>query len=63
MNGLIWRKSSFSTGEGGGNDCVEVAPLPDGGWAVRDSKAGESGHVMELRPGAFAAFRAYTKTG
>jgi hypothetical protein len=33
---LQWRKSSFS----GGNDnsCVEVAHLPDGGIALRDSK-------------------------
>ena len=33
---LTWRKSSFSGGQGG--DCVEVAELPDGGRAVRDSK-------------------------
>ena len=29
-----FRTSSFS----GGNGCVEVAPLPDGNVAVRDSK-------------------------
>jgi hypothetical protein len=33
---LIWRKSSHSGG--GGGQCVEVADLPDGGVAVRDSK-------------------------
>jgi hypothetical protein len=33
-----WRKSSFSGGEGGGNDdCVEVALL-DEATALRDSK-------------------------
>ncbi|MHA6621093.1 DUF397 domain-containing protein [Pseudonocardia sp. DLS-67] len=35
---LAWRKSSFSGGNGG-NGCVEVAPLPGGGVAVRDTKA------------------------
>ncbi|MFC4586396.1 DUF397 domain-containing protein [Sphaerisporangium corydalis] len=33
---LAWRKSSFSAS---GDNCVEVADLPDGGCAVRDSKA------------------------
>jgi hypothetical protein len=31
---LAWRKASAS----GANGCVEVAPLPGGGVAVRDSK-------------------------
>jgi Domain of unknown function (DUF397) len=31
---LAWRKASAS----GSNGCVEVAPLADGGVAVRDSK-------------------------
>ena len=31
---LSWRKASAS----GSNGCVEVAPMPDGGVAVRDSK-------------------------
>jgi hypothetical protein len=33
--GQAWRKSSHSTG---GNQCVEVAVLPGGRVAVRDSK-------------------------
>jgi hypothetical protein len=33
---LSWRTSSFSGGNG--NSCVEVAPLSDGGVAVRDTK-------------------------
>jgi hypothetical protein len=36
LDNLDWRTSSFS-GENGGS-CVEVAPLPDGGVAVRDTK-------------------------
>ena len=32
---LVWRKSRFSNASG---DCVEVAILPRGGAAVRDSK-------------------------
>jgi hypothetical protein len=33
---LTWVKSSYSGGQGG--NCVEVAALPEGGRAVRDSK-------------------------
>ncbi len=33
---IRWFTSSFSTGNG--NGCVEVAFLPDGGVAVRDTK-------------------------
>jgi hypothetical protein len=36
MNDLNWVKSSYSTATSG--NCVEVAALPDGGRAVRDSK-------------------------
>ncbi|MGH3925730.1 MAG: DUF397 domain-containing protein, partial [Pseudonocardiaceae bacterium] len=33
-----WRKSSFSgTGGTGGGNCVEIAPLPDGRIALRNS--------------------------
>ncbi len=32
-----WRKSSFS-GANGGSGCIEVAALPSGGIAVRDTK-------------------------
>lgn len=35
-DGLTWRTSSFSGGNG--NSCVEVAFLPDGGVLVRDTK-------------------------
>ncbi|MFI5494461.1 DUF397 domain-containing protein [Actinoplanes sp. NPDC051859] len=33
---LAWRKGERSNGNGG--DCVEVADLPNGGFALRDSK-------------------------
>jgi hypothetical protein len=36
--GLAWRKSSFSGENGNGDGCVEVAFLPDGGVAIRDTK-------------------------
>jgi Domain of unknown function (DUF397) len=36
LSNATWRKSSYSGGNGG--NCVEVAVLPDGGRAVRDSK-------------------------
>lgn len=36
---IVWRKSSFSGGGGeGGGNCVEVAALPGGRTAFRDSK-------------------------
>jgi hypothetical protein len=37
-DGLDWRKSSFSGSGGNSSGCVEVAPLPDGGMALRDTK-------------------------
>lgn len=49
----IWRKSSYS-GEGDGNDCVEIARRP-AGIAVRDSKI-SAGATLEFPGTAFAAF-------
>jgi hypothetical protein len=34
IDDAAWRKASAS----GGNGCVELAPLPNGGVAIRDSK-------------------------
>ncbi|MFD7058698.1 DUF397 domain-containing protein [Streptomyces sp. NPDC059906] len=48
-----WRKSSYS-GEGDGNECVEVANSPTH-VAVRDSKAPSYG-TLTVPTGAFAAF-------
>jgi hypothetical protein len=36
--GMAWRKSSFSGGNSGGAGCIEVALLPGGEIAVRDTK-------------------------
>ena len=39
LSRAVWRTSSYSGGNnGGGGQCVEVAALPDGRMAVRDSK-------------------------
>ena len=51
MSDLKWVKSSYS----GGNqaNCVEMAALPDGGRAVRDSK-NPNGAVLVLTSGQWA---------
>lgn len=42
----MWRKSSFSGGGGtGGGNCVEVASLPDGAIAVRNSNRPDAGAI------------------
>jgi hypothetical protein len=52
MTTLRWRKSSFSGGEGGGNDsCVEVA-FAGSAAAVRDSK-NAGGPVLVLTASAW----------
>ncbi|MCM3884309.1 DUF397 domain-containing protein [Frankia sp. R82] len=57
---LHWRKSSYSGGTGG--NCVEVATLPDGGRAVRDSKQPD-GPVLSFTPTEWAAFVAGARDG
>lgn len=54
MDRLTWIKSSYSGGSGG--NCVEVAILPDGGRAVRDSK-NPGGPVLQLSNQEWQAFR------
>ncbi len=49
----MWRKTSYSNGNGG--NCVEVADLDGGCWAVRDSKD-PAGPVLTVTPGEWAAF-------
>ena len=56
---MVWRKSSFSTAEG---NCVEVAELPEGARAVRDSKD-PSGPVLWFTPSEWAAFVAGVHSG
>jgi hypothetical protein len=48
---LAWRKSTRSAT----TNCVEVAPLPDGGVAVRDSKD-PGGPVLRYTADEWSAF-------
>ncbi|WP_024934086.1 MULTISPECIES: DUF397 domain-containing protein [Actinomadura] len=58
----MWRKSSRSgSGAGGGQECVELAPLGDS-IGVRDSKAPDAGHLT-LSPESFAQLIAAMKRG
>ncbi|WP_239308080.1 DUF397 domain-containing protein [Frankia sp. Cj3] len=57
---LNWRKSSYSGGTGG--NCVEVATLPDGGRAVRDSK-NPDGPVLRFTATEWTAFLAGAQDG
>ncbi|NRQ31378.1 DUF397 domain-containing protein [Nonomuraea sp. NN258] len=54
-----WRKSSFCNGAAA---CVEVAPLPDGSVALRDSKD-QDGPVLVFTPAEWAAFTAGVRDG
>jgi len=56
--GPFW-KSSHSGGEG---NCVEVAPLPTGGRAIRDSK-NPDGPLLHLSPEGWRAFLDGAKSG
>ncbi|WP_406726423.1 DUF397 domain-containing protein [Streptomyces sp. GD-15H] len=57
LSELAWFKSSYSGGNDG-NSCVELALTP-GTVHVRDSKNAD-GPRLELTPGAWANFVAYT---
>ena len=61
QNHLAWRKASYSNGSGG--NCVEVADLPGGGRAVRDSKLGDTGPVLRFTPAEWQAFVAGVRDG
>ncbi|GAA2215796.1 DUF397 domain-containing protein [Nonomuraea monospora] len=58
--GLSWRKASYSSAEG--QNCVEVATLPDGGRAVRDSK-NPGGLVLTFTVAEWNAFVMGVKDG
>jgi Domain of unknown function (DUF397) len=60
LAGAVWRKSSRSNGNGG--ECVEVADLPDGSRAVRDSKD-RSGPTLRFTPAEWQAFVEGVKLG
>ncbi len=59
MDSLLWMKSSYSGGSG--DNCVEVAALPEGGFAVRDSKEA-SGPVLGFTAGEWRTFVRDVKT-
>jgi Domain of unknown function (DUF397) len=60
LSNAIWRKSSYSGGNGG--DCVEIADDVLGVVAVRDSKD-PGGPVLEFGPDDWRAFTAAIKMG
>jgi hypothetical protein len=57
---LTWVKSSYSGGSGG--NCIEVAALPDGGRAVRDSKDPD-GPMLAFTPAGWDSFIRAVKNG
>lgn len=60
VTSAVWRKSSYSGGNGGG--CVEVAELPDDGCAIRDSKD-RKGPRLVFSVHEWQAFTAAIKAG
>ncbi|MFE2051457.1 DUF397 domain-containing protein [Streptomyces sp. NPDC059459] len=57
---IQWRKSSYSSDQGG--ECLEVAALPHHTTvAVRDSKI-PAGPVLTLSPATFTAFVGWAST-
>jgi hypothetical protein len=58
--GLTWRTSTYSGDNG--DSCVEVAPLPDGGTALRDTKD-RARPAHRYSPAAWTAFLAAVRAG
>ena len=58
---LAWRSSSTNPDDEG--DRVEVAVLPDGGWAVRNGADGDEGDILWFTPGEVRAFVLGVKDG
>ncbi|ETA00765.1 DUF397 domain-containing protein [Frankia sp. CcI156] len=58
-DGLSWQLSSYTNGSGA---CVEVASLPEGGRAVRDSKD-RSGPILVFTAAEWTAFVAGVRDG
>ena len=52
LTGATWRKSTYSNGTGG--DCVEIAGMPGGRHALRDSK-NPDGPKLIFTPDAVAS--------
>lgn len=55
-----WTKSSYSASNG---SCVEVAALPEGGRALRDSKDNGSGPILYFTASEWSAFKAGVRAG
>jgi hypothetical protein len=60
MDDLTWRTSSYSSGQGG--NCVEIANLPNGTQAVRDSK-NRTGPALTFTAAEWSAFTAGVRSG
>lgn len=60
LSRAVWRKSSYSNGQGG--NCVETCVLPGGGRAVRHSKD-PSGPTLVFSAAEWQAFIAGLKVG
>jgi hypothetical protein len=60
LTGAVWRKSSYSSGNGG--NCVEVARNLPGAVAVRDTKDPD-GPRLAIAPGRWRAFTGQVKAG
>jgi len=56
---LSWQLSSYTNGSG---ECVEVAALPEGGRAIRDSKD-RSGPILVFTAAEWRAFIAGVRDG
>ncbi|MFF5569849.1 DUF397 domain-containing protein [Streptomyces luteogriseus] len=56
---MQWRKSSYSSDQGG--QCLEVAETPEATVAIRDSKT-PAGPILTLDPAAFTCFINWTST-
>ncbi|MCX4630416.1 MULTISPECIES: DUF397 domain-containing protein [unclassified Streptomyces] len=54
VNGLSWRKSSYSNGEGG--ECVEVSDGLPGAVPVRDTKLAGTGPVLVFPAVVWSSF-------
>jgi hypothetical protein len=60
MNETRWRKSTYSSSNGG--NCVEVGQSPPV-IAVRDTTQDGKGPVLRFAPGAWRRFTGQVKTG
>ncbi|MFD5880992.1 DUF397 domain-containing protein [Streptomyces yangpuensis] len=61
VNGLSWRKSSYSNSES--NSCVEVSDDLPGAVPVRDSKLADTGPVLVFPAAAWSSFIGAVKKG